>query len=99
MADGTTIQGELFAGEEEAHFADGGGTGLLTNIFSGIPEGLTSAQRSRVERELRRMACSMVHWFADRAFTCPDSLNGTIETYREFVLRTAHHAVPENAPW
>ena len=69
----------------------------MTNIYSGIPKGLTPAQRARMEFELSRVACTMVHWFADRAFTCPDSLEGTVKTYRNLVLLNAHQAVPEDA--
>jgi hypothetical protein len=61
-------------------------------LFDRIPAGLTDAQRERTESELRRMACTMVDWFADRAFTCPDSLAGTIETYKGIVVAGAHNS-------
>jgi hypothetical protein len=63
------------------------------DLYDRIPKGLTPAQRERTERELNQMACMMVHWFADRAFTCPDSLTGTVETYKGLVLANAHNAV------
>lgn len=56
-----------------------------------IPAGLTDTQRDRMARGLDRMVCMMVHWFADRAFTCPHSLAGTIETYKSLVLLDAHN--------
>lgn len=59
-------------------------------LYDRIPAGLTSTQRERMVQGLDRMACQMVHWFADRAFTCPGSLEGTIETYKGLVLATAH---------
>jgi hypothetical protein len=61
-------------------------------LFNRIPQNLTLAQRKRTEFELKRMACMMVDWFADRAFTCPDSLHGTIETYKGLVIANAHNA-------
>lgn len=62
------------------------------NLYDRIPKTLTLEQRSRTVRELDRMACMMVHWLADRAFTCPDSLNGTIETYKGLIVANAHAA-------
>ena len=61
-------------------------------LYDRIPENVTPAQRVRTERELSRMACMMVDWFADRAFTCPDSLAGTIETYKGLIVQNAHNA-------
>lgn len=66
-------------------------------LFDHIPANLTPAQRSRTETELRRMACMMVDWFADRAFTCPDSLQGTVETYKGLIIANAHNAVVDEA--
>lgn len=66
----------------------------MNHIYSRIPKDLTPAQRAAMECGLSRMACTMVHWFADRAFTCPASLDGTIETYRGLVLQNAHQAIP-----
>lgn len=60
-------------------------------LYDRIPEGLTPTQRERMEKGLSRMACMMVHWLADRAFTCPASLEGTIETYKGLVLANAHN--------
>lgn len=65
---------------------------MATQLFDRIPKGLTTEQRVRTERELKRMACMMVDWFADRAFTCPDSLEGTVETYKGLVVVNAHNA-------
>lgn len=59
-------------------------------LYDRIPEGLTPTQRARMEQGLSQMACRMVDWFADRAFTCPDSLIDTIETYRGLVLLNSH---------
>lgn len=61
------------------------------SLYDRVPQNLTSEQRERTERDLSRMACMMVDWFADRAFTCPDSLPGTIETYKGLVLQNAHN--------
>lgn len=61
-----------------------------SNLYDRIPANLTESQRGRMERGLSQMACMMVHWFADRAFTCPESLDGTIETYKGLVLAHAH---------
>lgn len=58
-------------------------------LYDRIPEGLSPTQRNLVTG-LDRIMCTMVHWFADRAFTCPDSLEGTIETYKGLVLCHAH---------
>ena len=66
---------------------------MTMQLYDRIPENLTPAQRERTERQLGRMACMMVDWFADRAFTCPDSLRGTIETYKGLVVQNAHEAV------
>lgn len=65
---------------------------LPVRLFDRVPANLSPAQRERTERDLKRMACMMVHWFADRAFTCPDSLQGTIETYKGIVVANAHNA-------
>jgi hypothetical protein len=62
------------------------------NLYDRIPTNITPAQRARQEFELSRMACMMVDWFADRAFTCPDSLPGTIETYKGLIVVTAYQA-------
>lgn len=62
-----------------------------STLYDRIPTGCTPTQRERTERELDRMACMMVHWFADRAFTRPDSLHGTIETYKGLVVANAHN--------
>lgn len=64
--------------------------GQTPSLYDRIPAGLSPTQRDRMEHGLDRMACMMVHWFADRAFTCPDSLRGTIETYKGLVLQHAH---------
>jgi len=64
------------------------------DLYDRIPAGLTKAQRDRTIRELDRMACMMVDWFEDRARTCPESLVGTIETYKGLVIAGAHNAVP-----
>lgn len=61
-------------------------------LYDRIPENITAEQRERMERELSRMACMMVHWLADRAFTCPASLDGTVETYKGLVIANAHNA-------
>ena len=61
-------------------------------LYDRIPQNLSMAQAWRTQRELDRMACMMVHWFADRAFTCPDSLSGTIETYKGLIVANAHNA-------
>jgi hypothetical protein len=60
-------------------------------LYDRIPANLTETQRQRMEFQLSRMACMMVDWFADRALTCPDSLPGTIETYKGIVLQNAHN--------
>jgi hypothetical protein len=62
-------------------------------LFDRIPQNITAAQRADQEFKLSRMACMMVDWFADRAFTCPDSLKGTIETYKGLIVINAHNAV------
>lgn len=62
----------------------------MANLYDRIPVNVTPTQRTRAERRLDRMACMMVHWFADRAFTCPHSLVGTIETYKGLVVQSAH---------
>ncbi len=62
----------------------------MPTLYDRIPEGLTPTQRKRMEDGLSDMACKMVNWFADRAFTCPDSLEDTIETYKGLVLAHAH---------
>lgn len=62
---------------------------MAKHLYDRIPAGLTDAQRDRTRRELSQMSCMMVHWFADRAFTCPDSLEGTIETYKGLVIQNA----------
>lgn len=64
--------------------------GAPSRLYDCIPEGLTPTQRERCEHRLDRMACMNVQWFADRAFTCPDSLPGTIEGYKSLVVLTAH---------
>ena len=71
-----------------------GQTGALpvASLYNSIPGGLTEDQRERMVFGLSRMACMMVHWFADRAFTCPASLAGTIETYKTLVTLNAHNA-------
>lgn len=56
------------------------------NLYDRIPPNITAAQRVAQEFKLSRMACMMVDWFADRAFTCPDSLYGTVETYKGLVV-------------
>lgn len=61
-------------------------------LYDRIPETLTMEQRWRTQRELDRMACMMVDWFADRAFTCPESLPGTIETYKGLIVANAYAA-------
>jgi hypothetical protein len=66
---------------------------MATALYDRIPQSISPAQRERTERELSRMACMMVDWFADRAFTCPDSLQGTIETYKGIIVSGAHNAV------
>jgi hypothetical protein len=63
------------------------------SLFDRIPQNISPAQRERQEFELSRMACMMVDWFADRAFACPDSLSGTIETYKGLIVVSAHNAV------
>lgn len=63
-------------------------------LYDRIPDGLSAAQQARTVRELDRIMCMMVHWFEDRARTCPDSLEGTIETYKGLVLAHCHEAVP-----
>lgn len=63
---------------------------MVRHPFERIPSGLTETQRERMEQQLMQMSCMMVHWFADRAFKCPDSLDGTIETYRRLVVSHAH---------
>lgn len=62
------------------------------SLYDRIPQNLTMAQRWRTQRELDRMACMMVDWFADRAFTCPESLPGTIETYKGLIVGNANAA-------
>ena len=62
------------------------------HLYDRIPSNLTPGQHARAVAKLDRMACMMVHWFADRAFTCPDSLTGTIETYKRLTLLDAHNA-------
>lgn len=62
----------------------------MSHLYDRIPDGLSPTQRQRMECGLSDMACKMVHWFADRALTCPDSLSGTIETYKGLVLQHAH---------
>lgn len=62
----------------------------MIRLYDRIPIGLTEDQRTRMERQLSRMACIMVDWFADRAFTCPGSLDGTIQAYFGLVLQDAH---------
>jgi hypothetical protein len=66
---------------------------MQVKLYDSIPTNLCSEQRERTEFELSRMACMMVDWFADRAFTCPDSLHDTIETYKNLIVATAHDAV------
>ncbi len=61
-------------------------------LFDQIPEGLTPAQQERAEKKLSRTMCMNVDWFADRAFTCPGSLQGTIDTYARLSLLDAHNA-------
>ena len=56
------------------------------------PGGLTEAQQARTENDLRRMACMNVDWFSDRAFTCPESLEGTVETYKRLAVLDCHNA-------
>ncbi len=60
-------------------------------LYDRIPKNVTEAQRVRTERQLNRMVCMMVDWFADRAFTCPDSLAETIETYKGLIVINAHN--------
>lgn len=60
-------------------------------LYDRIPEGSTPTQRERTERRLDRMACHMVHWFADIAFACPGSLPGTIDTYKGLIVADAHN--------
>ncbi|MCS3692051.1 hypothetical protein ABIF07_001033 [Bradyrhizobium elkanii] len=62
-------------------------------LYDRIPQNITPEQRERTERQLDRMACMMVDWFADRAFTCPDSLHGTIETYKGLMVANARNAI------
>lgn len=64
-------------------------------LYDRIPANITPAQRADQEAKLSRMACMMVDFFADRAFTCPDSLRGTIETYKGLIVANAHNAVAE----
>lgn len=68
-----------------------------TSLYNRIPQNISPVQRQRTESELSRMACMMVDWFADRAFTCPDSLHGTIETYKGLIVANAHNAVNAEA--
>ena len=63
----------------------------MPTLYDRIPGNVTEQQRARTELELGRMACMMVDFFADRAFTCPDSLEGTIETYKGLVVANAHN--------
>lgn len=63
------------------------------NLYDRIPTNINPAQRADQERRLNRMACMMVDFFADRAFTCPESLGGTIETYKGLIVANAHNAV------
>lgn len=58
----------------------------VSTLYDRIPPSLSKTQRARMERHLSRMACMMVDWFAERATTCPESLEGTIETYKGLVL-------------
>jgi hypothetical protein len=64
-------------------------------LYNRIPQNISPAQRSRTERKLDQMACMMVDWFADRAFTRPDILHSTIETYKGLMVADAHQAVEE----
>ena len=61
-------------------------------LYDHIPEGLTPAQRERAEKKLSRTMCMNVDWFADRAFTCPDSLEGTVDTYARIAMLDCHNA-------
>lgn len=65
----------------------------MAHLFDRIPQNITLAQHERTERQLKRMACMMVDWFADRAFTCPEILDETIETYKRLMVINAHNAV------
>lgn len=62
------------------------------SLYDRIPAGLTPTQHAKMVADLDRMVCMMVDWFADRAFTCPASLEGTIETYKGLVVQHAHEA-------
>jgi hypothetical protein len=65
---------------------------FLMKLDDRIPENVSISQRWHAQRELDRTACMMVDWFADRAFTCPDSLPETIETYKGLIVANVHAA-------
>lgn len=67
----------------------------MSHLYDRIPANVSPAQRAHCESELDHMACMMVHWFADRAFTCPESLQGTIDTYKNLIVARAH-SYPED---
>lgn len=65
---------------------------MATHLYDFIPVGLTQDQAERTKGHLDRMVCANIDWFADRAFTCPHSLPGTIATYANLIVQNAHNA-------